>query len=122
MEMDFGVLPIPKMTEGQGGYYCLVSCWDNPMVIPITVADSERTGLIIEALFYHSHTTLKSVFYDTLLSGKLMRDQESVQMLSLIVDSKTFDLDWSVGITDIFSTLSSIAQTKTMCCRRESPR
>ena len=112
MESDFGILPIPKLYEGQDGYYCLVSCWDSPMVIPITVGNQERTGLIAEALFWQSRGSLRYAFYDKLLSGKLVRDEESVQMLSLIVDSKGFDFDWAAEITSVFSILSGIAASK----------
>lgn len=112
MKMDYGILPIPKPDEAQDGYYCLVSCWDDPMVIPITVSDPEITGTIIEGLFYESHFDLKSAFFDTLLSGKLMRDEESVDMLELITKSKTYDIDWSVGITGVFDIMSGIAKSK----------
>lgn len=112
MKMDYGLLPIPKYSDSQDGYYCLVSSWDDPMVIPITVSDTERTGLIIEALFYASHFELKDAFYDTLLSGKLLRDDESVEMLDLITASKTYDIDWTMDITGTFGILSGIASSK----------
>ncbi|MFA6948857.1 MAG: hypothetical protein WCQ72_07735, partial [Eubacteriales bacterium] len=112
MKMDYGILPIPKASEQQEEYYSLVSSWDDPMVIPVTVSDPERTGLIVEALCCASDGDVKSAFYDTLLSGKLMRDEQSVEMLDLVIKSKTYDIDWTMDITGVFSILSNIAKTK----------
>lgn len=113
MKMDYGILPIPMASEAQDGYYCLVSAWDSPMVIPITVSDPERTGLLVEALGWLSHDEVKSVFFDTLLSGKLMRDDESIEMLDLITQSKTYDIEWTINLTGIFSITTDIAKNKT---------
>lgn len=112
MEEDFGIVPLPKEREEQDGYYCLVSLYDNPMSIPTTVRDLSRTGTIIEALFWQSHGELRTALYETLLSNKLMRDEESVRMLDLVIDSKSFDLDWCAGITGLYSALNQIASSK----------
>lgn len=112
METDFGILPIPKQDEAQDGYYCLVSLNDNPLVIPITVSDQSRTGNIIEALFWQSHYDVKEAFFETLLSGKLLRDEESVRMLELIIDSKTFDIDWCTNLTGIYNALNQMSAGK----------
>ena len=53
-----------------------------------------RTAAILEALAAESKYTLKPAFYDISLKGKMIRDEESEEMLDLIFDSKIYDLGW----------------------------
>ena len=47
METDFGILPPPKFDEAQPEYHSSLNPWcTSSVLIPITVADTERTGMI----------------------------------------------------------------------------
>lgn len=99
MDTDFGILPVPKGSEEQQDYHCAVSCWcASSIMIPKTVTDTERTGIIIEALSAESLYTLKPAYYDIALKTKYSRDEQSSDMLDLIFASRLFDLgnifDW----------------------------
>lgn len=107
METDFGILPMPKYDEEQDGYYNMVSlsCSD-AIIIPKSASDLERTGAIIEALSAEGYYTLKPAYYETVLKGKSVRDDESSEMLDIIFANRVYDLeymyDWG-GIVDPLS-------------------
>ena len=93
MDTDFGILPMPKHDVAQENYNCVVSVYSaNMLSVPITNADSERTGIIIEALSAASVDTLTPAYYETTLKGKSTRDEESAAMLDLIFANRAYDL------------------------------
>ncbi len=115
MESDFGLLPIPKYTPEQEDYHCLVSIWaSNMLSVPISSGDTDRTGLIIEALSAESKYTLTPAYYDITLKTKSARDEESSAMLDLIFEGRAFELGnqygWG-GLFDIASTLTISGKT-----------
>lgn len=115
METDFGILPVPKGSETQDRYYCAVSCWcASGIMIPITVTDFERTGIIIEALSAESMYVLTPAYYEISLKTKYSRDNESQEMLDIIFASTVFDLgnifDWG-GVYSLPGTLTENSST-----------
>ena len=93
MESDFGILPSPKLDENQDRYYSSI----NPVVstciaVPSSAQDKERTSVIIEALTAESKYTLMPAYYDVTITNKMIRDEESAEMLDLILASRVFDL------------------------------
>lgn len=105
---DFGVLPAPKLDESQESYYNIIDA-GKFMVIPKTASDLDRTGTILESLSYEGYRTVISAYYDTMLKNKLMRDEESIEMLDKYIfpDSvvKSF---FSAKVQD---TLQSVAKS-----------
>ena len=89
MKDDFGIIPAPKWNEAQPEYYSLGG---NPyfMLVPITSPDLEKTGLLMEALAYDSMGIIDVAFYDTFLSVKVTRDEESPKMLDIIFSNLTY--------------------------------
>jgi len=103
MEVDFGILPSPKFTENQDRYYHIVSIWNAPLMsVPTTITDPDKVGYILELLAAKSVDTLTPAYYDTQLRYKLLRDDESEEMLDIILSSITFD----VGLAFDFGGLS----------------
>ena len=114
MECNFGILPNPKYDESQSDYYNAVHAWCTTSVsIPIT-SDPERTGMILEALTSESYYTLRPAYYDISLKSKLMRDDESGEMLDLIFKTRSYDLghvyNWG-GVFDMFGNLAQQRST-----------
>ena len=92
MEDHFGIIPLPKYDEAQEGYNAPMFGNVFPLTaIPSTVADTEKAGIITEAMSYEGYTGLLSSFYGTLLQGKVTRDEESNKMLDLIFGSTFYD-------------------------------
>lgn len=110
-ETDFGILPIPKYTEDQNGYSCIVSVHTSSLLsVPATVSNPERTGILLEALAAESKYTLQEAYYDVALKTKFARDDESSEMLDLIFDNRVFELGDLInpgGIRDLVLTAAA---------------
>ena len=93
METDFGILPPPKFDANQANYHVAVDPWCTSAVsIPITVPNLETTGLILEALTYESRYTLLPAYYDINLKTKFARDDESKEMIDIILENRFYDI------------------------------
>lgn len=98
MEDDFGVIPMAKKDETQENYGHYVSNgWTTAYAVPMTNKDPDRTGIILEVLCGFSTDTVRSALYDVLFAAKLVRDTESVEMLNIIFDTKSYD--WAVDFS-----------------------
>lgn len=98
MEDDFGVIPMAKKDEAQERYGNYVSNgWTTAYAVPMTNKDPDRTGIILEVLCGFSTDTVRSALYDVLFAAKLVRDTESVEMLNIIFDTKSYD--WAVDFS-----------------------
>ena len=98
MEDDLGVIPMEKKDEAQERYGNYVSNgWTTAYAVPMTNKDPDRTGVILEVLCGFSTDTVRSALYDVLFAAKLVRDTESVEMLDIIFDTKSYD--WAVDFS-----------------------
>ncbi len=96
MTDDFGIVPMPKGDEKLDTYHaCVSNGWVTSISIPITVADIDRSGIVLETLGAFSTDTVAKEFYNVLLTEKYIRDEESLEMLPIIVESGVYD--WSLG-------------------------
>ena len=111
LEVNFGILPFPKMSNDQERYYSLPAVLCNVISIPVT-ADSDMAGLILEALCVESVGSVKSAFYDTLLNGKIVRDDDSKEMLDIIFDSKVYDIGLYANIMNFKVTFENMVKDK----------
>jgi len=89
VEMDFGVLPMPKYDENQENYCCYA--WPTFVCVPTTIQNVEKVGAGLECFAYESQPVMKAYMMD-LLRGKAARDEESVEMFDLIYDSQVIDI------------------------------
>jgi hypothetical protein len=102
MEIDFGVLPYPKLDENQDKYSSFIDLHNPFMGVPKTVSNLERTGAIIEDLSYLSSKYLVPAYYDTTLKTKFARDEESIEMLDIIRDGIVFDFGCVYDVSTAF--------------------
>lgn len=88
----YAILPSPKYDEEQEYYYHTASCWGTPMLgVPITVQDPDKVSFVLEAMAYASYYDVMPAFYQDYVERKLVRDEESVEMLKIIHNSMFFD-------------------------------
>ena len=100
MEDDFGVIPFPKFDENQKEYKsAVIDAWLH--VVPVTNPDPERTSVIMEALASGSARYVFPAYYDKAMSGKVLRDMESIEMLDLCRATRTIDLSVTPWLNDI---------------------
>ncbi len=93
METNFGILPIPKKDETQQDYCAFIHQDDSSVVtIPLSNTNLDRTANILEDMAFYSHKHLRSAYIDTTLKSKFLRDEESSQIVDLILSSIRFDL------------------------------
>ena len=96
---DYGVLPMPKWTEQQEEYYNGVTVWNCPVFcIPRNTEDASMSAIVMQAMACRGQNSLVAVFYDTILKGNSVRDEDSWGMLDLIFASRSFDLGTIYGL------------------------
>jgi hypothetical protein len=108
LDVNFGIVPFPKLDENQKQYYTLPEEYSIMFSVPVT-ADPEFSGLILESLAAESVSSVSPAFYDICLNGKAVRDEESKAMLDIIFSNKIFDIGY----------ISNIATFRTMLLNLE---
>ena len=92
MEQDFGLLPVPKHLESQENYSSFVhNTHASSVGIPVTAGDMALTGSILEDMTWESSKTVREAFIETTLKGKYARDNESADMIDVIINSIRVD-------------------------------
>ena len=84
---SYGIVPFPKYDENQKSYYATPYNNTPAMSIPVTVSDVSRTATIADALTYLSWDIVLPVFREVTLEQKNLRNDDSVEMLGIIIDS-----------------------------------
>ena len=93
-DFSFGICPYPKYDENQDAYY-VSSFYGTPCLsIPVTVSDPVRSAKLSDALAYLSYDMVMPVFRETTLEQKNLRNEDSVEMLNIIMQSVVPDLTW----------------------------
>ncbi|MCQ2431919.1 MAG: extracellular solute-binding protein [Clostridia bacterium] len=94
-DFSFGICPYPKYDENQDAYY-VSSFYGTPCLsIPVTVSDPVRSAKLSDALSYLSYDMVMPVFRETTLEQKNLRNEDSVEMLNIIMQSVVPDLTWT---------------------------
>ena len=107
-EIDFGIIPTPKMDEIQKNYSHYIDCQCNIVyTLPITLSVPETQAYILEAICYASHSTITPAYYDICLKTKFSRDEESSKMLDIIFTSYHMDLAELYGWGNLIGSVSS---------------
>ncbi|MBQ7383455.1 MAG: hypothetical protein IJV72_01515 [Clostridia bacterium] len=128
---DFGILPLPKYDNTQTEYRSWVNYLAPVLVISETLEGGtlHNTATLLDALSFYSDRDVLPVYYDTVLKGRGAKDAESVEMLDVINQTKSFDASiaygWSrefservsetilQGVTDVSSLIASYDSTIT---------
>ena len=110
MESDFGIIPIPKFNEMQTDYNSFCQAWGSAAVcVPRTNENLERTGMIIEALAAVGKYTSTPAAYEVTLKTKYSRDNDSEEMLDIIVAGSCYDLammfDWGTLYSSFYKNM-----------------
>ena len=110
MENDFGIIPMPKYDEAQSDYITFVNPAGSCLGVPITTPDTGETGLVLEAMASASKEFLTSAYYETALKGKYARDEESAEMLDILLNNRVYDLAMIYGWGGIQSDYNNLVQ------------
>lgn len=96
-EIDYAIIPFPKWDEQQDGYHTYVSGSHDTQGVLLTVQDPEFVGTIIEALNAEGWKTVSPAYYDNALKYKGTRDEQSIEMLDILLDGRVFDFGYVYG-------------------------
>ncbi|MHC1696282.1 MAG: extracellular solute-binding protein [Eubacteriales bacterium] len=93
MQTEFGILPVPKGSPEDEYAHTVNRYTGAAICIPNQPEENlERTGIILEALSAESKYTLQKAYYDINLTSKFVRDEESEEMLDIILSTRTYDI------------------------------
>lgn len=96
MEGMWGVLPLPKFTEDIAEYHAFVGAEANIFMVPVLTTETEMISGVLEYMAYYGYKNITPVYYDEILGQKMMRDQDSRDMLDILRDAMVFDFGtWS---------------------------
>ena len=91
MEDDFGILPLPKYNEEQATYKSYLGYTIPMMFITNNTEDPERTGTIMEALCTATYDHVTPKMYEVVTKLKNARDEDSSEMIDIIIRNKIID-------------------------------
>lgn len=99
MEDTFGILPMPKYEESQDGYRCMRTGTSCVVCVPVTIGDMDTCGAVMDALSYYSYTDVLPAYYDVTLTQKGLRNEDSVEMMSIIRNARIPEIGSTFGWT-----------------------
>jgi len=92
-DFDFGIVPLPKYDKAQKEYLSNVYGLGVPLIcVPITNADMENTGLLMEVLSYEGQKSIVPIYYENILKTKSARDSESEGMIDYIFENLQYEM------------------------------
>ena len=108
-EVDFGILPYPKLDAVQEDYGHSVSAYHSSfLAIPLMAKNPTRSGAVVELLAHYGKEYLTPAYYEKTLYGQYVRDVESTEMLDIIFATRVFDVGAFYDIGTYRSQLTSI--------------
>ncbi len=90
MESDFGIVPYPKYDPADETYRNR-NFGSSYFAIPVTAKDVNLSAVILEAQNFYSYLNVRPTYYDTVLKAKAARDEETCEMLDLVMDTCYID-------------------------------
>ncbi len=112
--LDFGIVPYPKLNEDQENYHSLVNAYHGQFVmVPIFMEDENRTGAVVEALAYEGKQILTPAYFEKTLVGREMRDEDSAEMLYVIFDNRVYDVGLIYNVGNLKNILINFVSNRT---------
>ena len=92
MTAGYGILPYPKYDKSQDNYYTVSHDDYSLLSVPVTAATGkyQMIGAVTEALAAEGYRTVTPAYFEIALKNKYSRDDESSQMLDILVEGNTF--------------------------------
>ena len=87
LDFMFGALPYPKLDEKQERYYEGLSFPASGVAIPVTCKDPVRSAVVGDAINYIFYKDVWGVFSEVTLKAKNLRNDDSIEMLGIILES-----------------------------------
>ena len=97
MADEYGLVPQPKYDTDQKDYMSFVNGAAAVVVVPKSVAADKLgfVGFAMEALSSSSYYMVTDTLYDKVAKAKNVRDQESAEMVDIIIRNRVFDFGYA---------------------------
>ena len=113
MESEYGLLPLPKLDEAQTNYWTTINHGNcSTVTTPVSNQNVADTGFVLEAMAFESMKTLTPAYFNVALQRKYMSDEESRDMLAIILENRTIDQSVAYNWGGLFGTLSGLTTTQ----------
>lgn len=118
-EVDYGLVPMPKYSENQDEYSSSVTYyWLKVVAIPLSNIEKVDCAMFaLEALAYYGQKMVTPKFYQQVLKGQKVKDEESEEMLDLIFRNRTYDMagvyDFGTNTVVMIQFYTSLLMAKT---------
>ena len=89
-DYEYGLIPYPMLDEEQGEYNSRAANIAHLCYIPTTNTQLQDTGLILEAMSIESYNNVRPTYYDVTLSLKEAVDEETIDMVDIVLASSTY--------------------------------
>lgn len=113
-EIDYGIIPLPKLNESQEKY--ISNSWTGMYALPVIIEENklDMIGIVMESMSALGYTDVIPVYYDIVLKEKFVRDEESREMLDIILGNMVYDLglNFQTGSSHPGFFVSSLFQKK----------
>ena len=124
MEADFAILPFPKIDEKQEKYGSIILHGHTTYtIVPSTCKDTAKTANILQAMGYYSQKYVMPAYYDVTVTNKFLRDDDSAEMLDIILKNRVFDIEalyrWG-DTTALFMNIAASGKPDTIVSQLES--
>ena len=100
MNDTFGIVPYPKLDEAQESYYSSFVNQCYFYTIPVTAANLHETAVISDYTSFLSMQEVLPIYYGNVVEQKGLRNQDSIEMLDIVLSTKTVDLGILFGWTN----------------------
>ncbi len=114
MDTDYGILPMPKCDESQPEYLTSMSTsWLTMLCVPVTSGELDKIGHVVSALGYYSQHYVTPEFIDRTVRHKSLRDDNSAEMLEIVLDSRTYDIAQVYNWGSVLSLVNNLSAKNT---------
>ncbi|MCL1793468.1 MAG: hypothetical protein FWG34_06335 [Oscillospiraceae bacterium] len=92
IDAEYMILPLPKYDEAQPGYRSI--SMTGTLCIPRYIENerADMVGIIMEAMAADGYKNIIPLYYNVVLKSKYAQDEESIEMIDIILNSVVYDL------------------------------
>lgn len=95
-EIQYGLLPMPKLDETQSDYFS--GSTDRPIAIPVTAGSHlETTGLVTEALNIEGYKQVFPAYYETALKSRYADQADDADMIEIAHQNMIISFTYAFG-------------------------
>ncbi len=91
LQFDFGLVPYPKYDETQDEYRTRLVTACPAVCLPVTCQGPDEVSAVLEALAVEGYRSVRPAYFDTALKEKYSRDEETKEMIDLLISGITVD-------------------------------